>query len=201
MMRKANPREVRHFVKGFDHYTGHIDKAGNPTDPAKAAGLTWGLLVAMDEAIAERLKVDPYAPRIACKPGCAGCCHVEVRVTAGEAAFLAHGAQECNVTPNPARLSAQAGAKAWTDVPPELRACAFLGADGRCQVYEYRPGACRKYFALDTPDACDTVKEYGAEVAVLAVPNAELIASALISRQESGPMATMFIKTLGQIQE
>src|SRR4051812_40490632 len=85
MLRKAHPRQARRFVEGFDYYTAQIEKAGNPGEPAQAAGLALGLLTAMDNGIRDRLEVDPNAPRIACKAGCTGCCHVEVRVTAGEA--------------------------------------------------------------------------------------------------------------------
>ena len=144
---------------------------------------------------------DKEAHRIACKPGCAACCRIEVGITPGEAELLVHGARELGVSPDPLRLVAQAAVQEWNDIPPESRACVFLGADNQCTVYQYRPGACRKYFALDNPDKCDTIKDNGAEVINLIVPEAEVIASAMLSRQGHGRMANQILGVLSHVRE
>ena len=201
LLRRWKPRDVGNLVQAFDAYTRQIERCGDTSAPEAAAGVAAGLLDVMNDAIAARMARDPNAHRIACKPGCSHCCRVEVRITRSEAFYLIHGMQELDAKPNAARIAAQAGIKNWTDIPQEFRACAFLGEDGKCTVYDYRPGACRKYFAVDTPDACDTVKEYGAQVVNLVIPEAEVISSALMSRDQSGPMAEMILKALDQMQE
>lgn len=195
-LRRVHPRQARRIVQAFNYYAGLIEAHKKRPNPEEAGSIAWGLLDAMDREIAERLPKDAHAHRIACKPGCAACCRIEVRVTEGEAALMAYGALQLNAPPVAARLAAQAEQPNWDDIPPEFRACAFLGADNQCTVYAYRPGACRKYFTLDNPELCDTEKKNGAQVINLIVPEAEVIASAMISRQGSGRMANMVIAAM-----
>lgn len=89
-------------------------------------------------ALADRARGRDMAG-IACRRGCAFCCHVDVDVTPLEAIRLAHRA--------PSAGSAAAGLSAH-------RAPCPLLADGACTQYEARPYACRAVFSPDAK-ACE----------------------------------------------
>jgi|GEM_PF-6950777 len=107
---------------------------------------------------------------VACKRGCAHCCHQLVTVTMPEAIDLYLAIEK-----NPLalrRVSAAADAQAQLIMRGVTSRewfkrgtrCVFLTAANDCSVYERRPFACRTHMALETaehchPDAADpTVK-------------------------------------------
>jgi Fe-S-cluster containining protein len=97
---------------------------------------------------------------IACRQGCAHCCHIPVLLTTAEADEIAratgrvrakhpaHGARAAELlqSSNSERLlqEARAGAEdRYTGQP-----CPFLQSDQTCGIYDVRPLACRMHFSL-----------------------------------------------------
>lgn len=79
----------------------------------------------VDEATAPVARAS--ARRLSCRPGCAECCVDGLTVFAIEAAVLRRHYPELFATAEPHAPGA----------------CALLGEDGRCRVYEHRPYVCR----------------------------------------------------------
>jgi uncharacterized protein len=121
------------------------------------------------------------ALEVSCKKGCSGCCHYEVEITKDEGELLAlavgHG-----FAVDMDRLAVQAARERksaeWLKFWNPQNRCVFLGADGACQIYEYRPSICRKHSVVTPASACTTV---GAEVTPVQVPLAEVLLSAALS--------------------
>lgn len=70
---------------------------------------------------------ETHAARLQCRRGCFDCCVDGITVFAVEAEKIRNGAPEllATATPHPAGR------------------CAFVGAEGECRIYEYRPYVCR----------------------------------------------------------
>jgi Fe-S-cluster containining protein len=119
---------------------------------------------------------------ITCGKGCSGCCCYEVEVTSDEGALLAEVVRR-GVAIDRERLAVQAERerqspewrKFWQ---PENR-CVFLGADGACGSYAWRPAICRKHIVTTPASACVTEGEPVAPVQVLM---AEILLSAALSQ-------------------
>ena len=76
--------------------------------------------------------VEPFA---ACRAGCSGCCHYNVSVFPLEARYIEEWSGH-------QRLPAAGPASDFHGTP-----CTFL-KNGQCSIYEFRPLACRKHFAI-----------------------------------------------------
>jgi len=72
---------------------------------------------------------------IGCRPGCADCCQDDLRVWQVEADAIEAWVR-------------RRAAGATPLVVHERGACAFLGADRRCQIFEVRPYVCRSQGAV-----------------------------------------------------
>ncbi len=81
------------------------------------------------------------APFVACKKGCASCCHMNITISAEEAARIgaASGRAAKNLTKDIRR-----DVDAFAGVP-----CPFLDATGACSVYLDRPLVCRNHASFD----------------------------------------------------
>jgi len=121
------------------------------------------------------------ALEVSCKKGCSGCCHYEVEVTKDEGELLAlavgHG-----IAIDMDRLAVQAARERkspeWSKFWNPQNRCVFLGSDGACQIYDYRPSICRKHSVVTPASACTTA---GEAVTPVQVPLAEVLLSAALS--------------------
>jgi Fe-S-cluster containining protein len=111
------------------------------------------------------------ATPIACRSGCAYCCHLRVSVRPHEAMTLA-AALSAKPTDERQRLRVglERNAQRIRAMSPAAHLvaqlpCAFLGEDRRCSVYEHRPSACRRYHSTSV-DACK-----------IAISNSRVVAS------------------------
>lgn len=90
---------------------------------------------------------------LACRPGCAFCCHQPVAVTAPEAFFLANQLQD-----RPEAVAAMAAlAEAARDRAPDQPrvawfACPLLDGEGNCTAYRTRPLACHAQVSVNVED-------------------------------------------------
>lgn len=76
-----------------------------------------------------------------CSRGCSHCCRMDVEVGTLEAYYI-----EVNTSKKVAAGSAL--------TLGHRTACPFLGGDGSCSIYEWRPFNCRTFHALDDPKYC-----------------------------------------------
>lgn len=98
--------------------------------------------------------------RIACGPGCASCCVVQVSVLMPEAIALARYVRQIESSHPGAGLRARVGALHGTlggrDEQARLSLqlpCAFLSEQGSCLIYPLRPLMCRSVTSTD-PASC-----------------------------------------------
>lgn len=134
------------------------------------------------------------ATAISCKRGCSHCCYIEVFVTWDEAALL---------------LEVAGDEIDWDKVNDQLpghqniahykRACVFL-KNNECSVHENRPMSCRKYFVVNDPDKCDSKKYPKGQTETVYLQPAELLASSMMTIQETGTMAQMLTKVRARMK-
>jgi Fe-S-cluster containining protein len=113
---------------------------------------------AMDVVLERDRQKDGDSSGIRCGKGCSHCCHEPVEIWAHEAALLVAIARAAGMTLDRTRLERQSryNAENWRQQSVQDRACGFLGADGACTVYEFRPNVCRKLLVVTDPALCDT---------------------------------------------
>ncbi len=162
-------------------------------DSLNVAHTVHGLI---DDKAQEMLVTSTHGPEVACRKGCAACCHLQVGVTPHEADLLLMYAQQQNIVIDLERLARQAQKddKTWRDLAPQDQRCVFLGEDNACRVYEHRPGACRKYFVKGDPELCDMHKHPDGAVAIVFSAEAEIIHSAAMTEHGAGNMAQMLLR-------
>lgn len=162
-------------------------------------GLAAGIHEATDRAVNHMLATNEHAKRIACKKGCAECCHQQVTITRDEAELLALVVADTKLDVDRARLQRQAehrGIKPYATMSHADQACVFLGPENECRVYEHRPAACRKYFVADTAEWCDQKKHPKHRVIAITAIEAEVMFSAALATSDGAPMATMLLEVL-----
>lgn len=87
---------------------------------------------------------------VACRLGCAHCCHIGVAMTKPEAQMLGMAIRRAPKMPRATDLS--------TFDYGYHNPCTFL-RNGECSIYEQRPFSCRVYVSLDEdPLLCELVK-------------------------------------------
>jgi Fe-S-cluster containining protein len=135
---------------------------------------------------------------VSCRKGCGGCCHYEVEVTEDEGALLSEVVLQ-GFAMDFDRLELQAKrerkSSEWNKYWSKKNRCVFLGDDGACQAYEYRPAICRKHLVVTPPEACTTP---GATVSPVNVPLSEVLLSAALSIEGTSfaSLSKMVVKTL-----
>lgn len=131
---------------------GAADAAGIRSAMEQIAGRAEELLSARLSAEEHRL--------IACGPGCAACCRVNVTVLLPEAiAIAAYIEDTCSgeeLTSLTMRIAATAERVRWMDDEERIRAgipCPFLDGRGWCIIHTVRPLTCRALSSTD-PEQC-----------------------------------------------
>ena len=186
--RKArDEKKEAHLRALFDRYAAQFRAAGTGVAPPFAREVH----ISMDGVLERDRKASATSGDIRCGKGCTHCCHGPVEVWPHEAALLVEAAREAGVPLDRARLERQSGyaMDAWRQQPAADRACIFLGAGGACQVYEARPGACRKLLVTTDPALCDAASHppesvgrwYSWEVEVMESVALEVFGAALMA--------------------
>lgn len=105
---------------------------------------------------------------VACKQGCAHCCHIAVSITEGEAALIERRTGRQRVEPAASLVMSydeqdegHAKQRERTNRRHIGTPCTFLEkATNSCSIYEHRPLACRTQLNLDVDDLlCKLVKD------------------------------------------
>lgn len=115
---------------------------------------------------------DPAAPRRACAPGCAHCCHMPVSLSPAEALLIhTHVLETWPADRRAALLAALTEADHAAALEDDTalflarRPCVFLEGPGqRCTIYAVRPLACRGHASFDR-QACADAHEAPADAA------------------------------------
>lgn len=112
---------------------------------------------AMDALLEQDRENGAGSENIRCGKGCSHCCREAVEIWPQEAALLAETLTASGRVLDMARLARQSAytVDTWRQQPIADKACAFLGVDGACTVYESRPNACRKLLVVTDPVLCD----------------------------------------------
>jgi Fe-S-cluster containining protein len=109
-----------------------------------------------DTGIRTRAEQHPPKPPLACRAGCAWCCHKLVGTVAPEVLRIANFVREtfsaedvATLTDRAAGLDEQRRSLTHDPWAAERLPCALLLEDGRCSVYPVRPLTCRGYNSTD----------------------------------------------------
>ena len=100
----------------------------------------YALLCARVDAFAASVSAR-CADQLSCQRGCAGCCHVELTVSAVEAAALSEYIQALSVEDQ--RLLRDQLSQPRTPQPGDDPRCLFLDEQDACMIYSARPLVCR----------------------------------------------------------
>lgn len=161
--RKARDERKAAYLRGImDRYTERFRAAGSRDALSVAAEMH----AAIDDVLKRDREKSPASGAIRCGRGCSHCCHGPVEIWPQEAALLVKAARGAGIELDPARLERQSrySPDNWRQQPAADRACGFLGGDGACRVYEFRPNACRKLLVVTDPALCDAEKHPPASV-------------------------------------
>ncbi|MSP21084.1 MAG: hypothetical protein EXQ93_06135 [Alphaproteobacteria bacterium] len=104
----------------------------------------------IDSAYGQNADMIRLRESVACRKGCAFCCHMAVEATIVEAILVWRRAAQSPALTAAVHASVAQSAnieahERWRKKHP----CPMLGADGACQVYEDRPGGCRAFVSVD----------------------------------------------------
>ena len=190
-------RKKAHLRAIMDRYTAQFLAVGNQDAPSVAREVH----IAIDNVLERDRKKSAASGDIQCRKGCSHCCHGPVEIWPQEAALLVEVAREAGMEIDQARLERQSQytMDTWRQQPAADTACVFLGDDGACTVYEFRPNACRKLLVVTDPALCAAEKHppdsvgrwcsWEAEIlesAALEVFGAALMPRSLLAKLESG---------------
>lgn len=146
--------------------------------------------------------------KISCSKGCAHCCYLLAVATFAEALLIAE------------RLLARDDWREWVgklktaairtnysginkqNYFEKGHPCVFLGEDKLCQIYEFRPAACRYHFVISPPENCSYLAPRSVRTGIVDLIQAEEKVwelSAIVVRQldvpefMSGPIALLVL--------
>jgi Fe-S-cluster containining protein len=134
-------------------YVGQFRAFGN-ADPH---AVTQRVHETLDAVILHDRSKDRSSRDIQCAKGCHHCCKAAVEVFPHEASLLVQKAREAAIELDRDLLERQSrhGIESWNAQSAAEKTCVFLGADGACKVYEFRPNACRMLLVVTEPVLCD----------------------------------------------
>jgi Fe-S-cluster containining protein len=97
-----------------------------------------------------------------------------------------------------ARLERQSrySVETWRQQERTDKACGFLGEDGACTVYEFRPNVCRKLLVVTDPVLCDASQSQPDSVGRWFSWEAELMESAALETFGAGLMPILLLQAL-----
>ena len=155
--KKARDERKEAHLRGiYGRYTEQFRAIGNQDAPSVARRVH----IAIDDVLERDRKKSANSGDIQCRKGCAHCCRGPVEIWPHEAALLIEIAREAGMEMDMARLERQSRhtLDTWRQQPAADKACVFLGDDGACKIYEFRPNACRKLLVVTDPALCDAEK-------------------------------------------
>jgi len=157
-------REKRWQEMGYDALTSEYLKGMDEVPRSSDAVAVTRRHYRRYELVQERLmagEVKEIGDSVACREGCAYCCHNRVVAPPHEVLTLAERIERLpeaeraavmdRVARNAERVEAMQGAEAFST---PMR-CALLDEKNACSVYEDRPSVCRRYHSLSLAD-CET---------------------------------------------
>ncbi len=162
-------------------YDGHVERF-RADEKEDAPLIARNAHAAIDIVLAQDRQKNPGSENIQCGKGCSHCCHEAVEIWPHEAALLVAIVHEAGMALGKARLERQSRytVDTWRQQPAADKACMFLGSDGACTVYEFRPNACRKLLVVTDPALCDAEKSKPDSVGRWFSWEAELMESAAL---------------------
>ena len=190
--------EKRQIKDGLDFYLENWTSLP-PGQHAALAAVGRTMLRLADSMIRKGKKAQGMKEVITCREGCAHCCRQAVGLSLPEAAVLVEAVRARQIPIDRAKLTRQAtltDSDDWTRLPADERACVFLGTDNRCQVYDERPLACRKYFSIGPPELCNIDAHPGGEVQIWFDMNAEILSTANMTHWGSETLPRLLLELL-----
>ena len=153
---------------------------------------------AMNNVLQRDRQKNPGSENIRCGKGCSHCCHEAVEIWPQEAALLVETARQAGMALDRARLERQSRytVDTWRQQPAADKACVFLGDDGACTVYEFRPNACRKLLVVTDPALCNAEQSKPDSVGRWFSWEAELMESAALETFGAGLMPGALLAAL-----
>lgn len=148
----------------------------------------------LDQSVEEAKR--EFGGEIQCKSGCSSCCYQVVDVTPKEAQLLASAIRTKDIDIDGDEWDLQSKMTA-SQLRDANRPCVFL-KDKKCGAYDIRPGNCRKYFVVGSPEQCRLEPNKGPRaVDMLLMIESEILMSSLLeSEREMGPLPHMISKEM-----
>lgn len=179
---------VKTIIEMLDHYIGVYKNLLENYPPQDIANSFYELL---DKEV-QKYKLPQFA---SCRKACSFCCRIAVNVSKEEAYLIRNQYAEI-VEERLEILTKQSQCKThedWNKLPYKDRACAFLGDDFTCRIYEYRPISCRKYYVASKPELCDSDSSIE-KINIVIGDTVEVIASAILNVSETRLLPEMILK-------
>lgn len=148
-----NERKAAYLRAIYDRHIERFRAAADQDAPAIARDAHG----AMDMQLEQDRSKNPGSENIRCGKGCSHCCREAVEIWPQEAVLLVERLRASGRELDRARLERQSRytLDTWRQQPAADKACVFLGGDGACTVYEFRPNACRKLLVVTDPALCN----------------------------------------------
>ena len=193
--RNARDEKKEAFLRAI--YNRHIEQFRAVGDEG-ATAIARKVHFAMDGLLQRDREKTPGSEMIRCGKGCSHCCREAVEIWPHEAALLVEVARAAGMVLDRARLERQSRytVDTWRQQPAADKACVFLGDDGVCTVYEFRPNACRKLLVVTDPALCNAEQSKPDSVGRWFSWEAELMESAALEIFGAGLMPGALLAAL-----